>query len=104
MARHTAVAPIDGAMYWQVTGPRFETPAEVRFLAEFADVVGMTVGTECIAMRERGIAYAAVCIVDNLGQRSGRDPLTVEEFEAGKAANHAMLIATLAGVLRELLA
>ena len=100
--RHAPTDPVDGGTYWQVTGPRFETPAEVRFVATFADVVGMTVASECTAMRERNIAYAAVCIVDNLANGLGADNLTVEEFEAGKAANQATLVATLAGVVPEL--
>ena len=103
-ATHAPRPPVDGGVYVQTTGPRFETPAEVRFLASVGDVVGMTVGSECVAMRERGLAYAAVCIVDNLGNGLAPTRLTVEEFEAGKAANQAALLATLPGVLRDLLA
>jgi 5'-methylthioadenosine phosphorylase len=101
---HAPRPPVDGGVYVQTTGPRFETPAEVRFLATLGDVVGMTIGTECVAMGERGIAYAAVCIVDNPGNGLGPARLTVEEFEAGKAANQAALLATLPGVLEDLLA
>jgi 5'-methylthioadenosine phosphorylase len=102
-AAHAPRPPVDGGVYVQTTGPRFETPAEVRFLATLGDVVGMTVGTESVAMRERGIAYAAVCIVDNLGNGLGPARLTFEEFEAGKAANQAALLATLPGALKDLL-
>ena len=35
-------------------------------IAGFADVVGMTVGAECVAANQLGLDYAAVCIVDNL--------------------------------------
>jgi len=101
---HAPSPPIDGGVYAQTTGPRFETPAEVRVLATVGDVVGMTIGTENVAMHERGIAHAAVCIVDNLGNGLGPTRLTFEEFEAGKRANQAMLLATLPGVLRDLLA
>ena len=101
---HAPGAPIDGGVYVQTTGPRFETPAEVRFLATIGDVVGMTVGTENVAMRERDLRHAAVCIVDNLGNGLGAARLTFEEFEAGKRANQAMLLATLQGVLGDLLA
>src|SRR5262245_806728 len=101
---HAPDPPIDGGVYVQTTGPRFETPAEVRFLATLGDVVGMTIGTECVAMRERGIDYAAVCIVDNLGNGLGPARLTFEEFEAGKAANQAALLVTLPGVLKDVLA
>jgi 5'-methylthioadenosine phosphorylase len=103
----TAHAPqplTDGGVYVQTTGPRFETPAEVRFLATVGDVVGMTIGSENVAMHERGLAHAAVCIVDNLGNGLGTARLSYEEFEAGKRANQAMLLATLPGVLRDLLA
>ncbi len=70
-------------------GPRFETPAEVRMIAAHADVVGMTMASECVIAGELGISYAAVCAVDNLANGIGAQPLTVEEFEAGKAANAA---------------
>jgi 5'-methylthioadenosine phosphorylase len=101
---HAPRPPVDGGVYVQTTGPRFETPAEVRFLATLGDVVGMTVGSECVAMTERGLAYAAVCIVDNLGNGLAPARLTVEEFEAGKGANQAALLGTLPSVLKDLLA
>jgi 5'-methylthioadenosine phosphorylase len=77
----------DGGVYWQSNGPRFETPAEVRYLALFADVVGMTVASECVIAKELGLEYAAVCVVDNLANGLGSSLLTPEEFAAGKAAN-----------------
>lgn len=101
-AEHAPSAAVDGGTYVQVSGPRFETPAEVRSLAAFADVVGMTVAAECVAMGERDLAYAAVCIVDNLANGLDERRLTVEEFEAGKAVNRAMLVATLPGVVAAL--
>ena len=92
----------DGGVYWQTTGPRFETAAEVRFIAQFADVVGMTVGSECVVAGELGLAYAAVCIVDNLANGLGERPLTMEEFETGKAANRERLLEVLARIVPEL--
>jgi 5'-methylthioadenosine phosphorylase len=92
----------DGGVYWQTIGPRFETPAEIRLLAAHADVVGMTVASECILAAELGLAYAAVCVVDNLANGIGRRPLTVDEFEAGKAANQGRLLAALGAVLPDL--
>lgn len=81
----------DGGVYWQTNGPRFETPAEVHYIATFADVVGMTVGSECVVANELGLAYAAVCVVDNLANGLGNALLTPAEFAAGKAANAARL-------------
>jgi len=92
----------DGGVYWQTIGPRFETPAEIRLLAAHADVVGMTVASECVLAGELGIAYAAVCMVDNLANGVRATPLTIEEFEAGKAANRERLLTALAAVVPEL--
>ena len=49
----------DGGVYWQVAGPRIETAAEVRLIAQHAHVVGMTVASECIVAGELGLPYAA---------------------------------------------
>jgi len=103
-AAHAPSPPVDGGTYWQTSGPRFETPAEIRLLATFADVVGMTVAGEAVAAGEAGLEYAAVCIVDNFANGIGDAPLTLEEFEAGKQANHTMLVATLTTALAELVA
>jgi 5'-methylthioadenosine phosphorylase len=89
----------DGGVYWQTRGPRFETPAEVRLLAEHADVVGMTVASECITARELGLPYAAICVVDNLANGIGPDPLTVEELEAVRDVNARLLLDALAELL-----
>jgi 5'-methylthioadenosine phosphorylase len=93
----------DGGVYWQSVGPRFETPAEVRFIAHFADVVGMTMASECIVAGELGLAYACICVVDNLANGVGERPLTVAEYEAGKRANQAALVAALDAVVPALL-
>jgi 5'-methylthioadenosine phosphorylase len=99
----TDVAPLtDGGVYWQVFGPRFETPAEIRLMAQHADVVGMTMASECIVAGELGLSYAAICIVDNLANGLGEQQLTWEEFEAGKQANQVTLFAALERVIPEL--
>ena len=92
----------DGGVYWQTFGPRFETPAEIRFIAQFADVVGMTVASECVLAGELGVAYAAVCVVDNLANGLGHHALTLDEFEAGKAANRTAVLASLDALIPEL--
>jgi 5'-methylthioadenosine phosphorylase len=95
---------VDRGVYWQVNGPRFETPAEIRLIGGFADVVGMTVASECVAANQLGVAYAAVCIVDNLAHGVGDTPLTVEEYERGAAANASRLTGALGRVVPELAA
>jgi 5'-methylthioadenosine phosphorylase len=94
--------PVDGGVYWQTNGPRFETPAEVRLIGGVADVVGMTVASECTVANELGLEYAAVCVVDNLGNGLDADLLTPEEFARNKRANQARLLDALERVVPEL--
>jgi 5'-methylthioadenosine phosphorylase len=89
----------DGGVYWQVAGPRLETVAEVRLIAQHADVVGMTVARECIVAGELGLAYAAVCVVDNLANGVAATELTLEEVAAGQQAHRARLQEALAAVI-----
>jgi 5'-methylthioadenosine phosphorylase len=92
----------DHGVYWQAIGPRFETQAEIRLVAGHADVIGMTIASECVLAGELGLAYAAVCVVDNLANGVGDAPLTVDEFRAGAAANRARLVGALDAVLPSL--
>lgn len=81
----------DGGVYWQANGPRFETPAEIRLIAAHADLVGMTLASECVVAGELGLRYAAVCMVDNLANGIGARPLSAEELERDREANAARL-------------
>jgi 5'-methylthioadenosine phosphorylase len=101
-ASAAASTAADGGVYVQTTGPRFETPAEIRFLVGVGDVVGMTVASECIVAAELGLAYAAVCMVDNLANGLGDGDLTVAEFEQGVAANRAAFASDVRAVARVL--
>jgi 5'-methylthioadenosine phosphorylase len=99
----TTTPVVDGGVYVQTTGPRFETPAEIRFFTTVGDLIGMTVASECVLAREHGLAYAAVCVVDNLANGLRPTPLTVAEFEAGVAANRARFVADVTAVVAHLL-
>ena len=101
-SRHDSDAVRDGGVYWQAIGPRFETPAEIRLIAAHADVIGMTVAAECIVARELGLPYAAICVVDNLANGIDEEPLTVEEYEAGRAANRERVRRTLEAIMPSL--
>jgi 5'-methylthioadenosine phosphorylase len=98
-AANTDVRLEDGGVYWQAIGPRFETQAEIRLLASHADLVGMTIASECILAGELRLPYAAVCVVDNLANGLADAPLTMGEFRAGAAINQARLLDALTAVL-----
>jgi len=89
----------DGGVYAQTIGPRFEAPAEVRALAEVADMVGMTIAAETILAGEAALAYAAVCSVDNLANGVSDKALTVEEYRRGRDQTAETLAANLEFVL-----
>ena len=95
----TEVPLPDGGVYWQVIGPRLETAAEIRLFAHHADVVGMTMASECAVAGELGLAYASVCIVDNLANGVAETPLTWEQFEAGRNATQQVLAKVLAALV-----
>jgi 5'-methylthioadenosine phosphorylase len=93
-------APLeDGGVYWESIGPRFETPAEIRLIAQHADVIGMTIASECVIAGELGLPYAAICIVDNLANGVGDRELTVKEFQAGRTRNRDRLGAAVAAIV-----
>ncbi len=95
----TTTPLVAGGVYAQTSGPRFETPAEVRALTTVADLVGMTVASECMLATEVALPYAALAMVDNLANGLGATPLTMEEFERGVAANRARLLRDLDALL-----
>lgn len=92
----------DGGVYWQTSGPRFETPAEIRLLAAHADLVGMTLASECVIAGELGLAYAAVCVVDNLANGVADRPLSPAELERDRERNATRLRDDLTAALPEL--
>jgi purine nucleoside phosphorylase len=96
----SAATPLrDGGVYWESIGPRFETRAEIRLIARHADVIGMTIASECVIAGELGLPYAAICIVDNLANGVGERELTVEEFRAGREQNRTRLTAAVAAIV-----
>ncbi len=74
-------------VYIQTSGPRLETPAEIRHFATLGDVVGMTMASEATLASELGLRYAAVCSVDNYCNGIVERPLTFEEIRATQARN-----------------
>jgi 5'-methylthioadenosine phosphorylase len=65
-----------GGTYVQTRGPRIETIAEVKTLAKFADIVGMTVASEATLACELDMEFAALCTVDNYANGLGTEVLS----------------------------
>lgn len=79
-ARECGINVVDGGVYWQTTGPRLETKAEIAMMSGFADLVGMTMASEAVIAQESGLSYAALCSVDNYGHGLGEKELTIDEI------------------------
>lgn len=73
-------------IYVGLTGPNYETPAEVRMLAAMGGhAVGMSTVMECIAARWAGLEVCGVSLVTNAGAGYSGEPLTHEEVLAAGA-------------------
>jgi purine-nucleoside phosphorylase len=73
-------------VYAGLTGPTYETPAEVRYLKIIGcSAVGMSTVSECIAANHMGLRVAAVSCISNLAAGIAKHKLThTEVTETGK--------------------
>lgn len=86
-ARSAGIALREG-VYCQLTGPSFETPAEIRMLGALgAGAVGMSTAVEAVAARHCGLRVCGLSCVCNKGAGLSPTPLSHEEVqEAGAKA------------------
>ena len=90
-ARLRAAAVAEGVtlaegIYLGLTGPNYETPAEVRMYARLGgQAVGMSTVLECIAARWAGLEVCGVTLVTNAGAGYTGEPLTHAEVLAASA-------------------
>ena len=79
---------LDEGVYCQLTGPSFETPAEIRMLKTIgADMVGMSTAVEANVARHIGMRVAGVSLISNLASGISKFKLSEEDvILAGKEA------------------
>lgn len=84
-ARDNGIELFEG-VYAQLTGPSFESPAEIQLLHKLGvSAVGMSTVVEAIAANHMGMKICGVSCVSNLAAGMNSSPLTHEEVQA--AAN-----------------
>ncbi|MCR5770830.1 MAG: purine-nucleoside phosphorylase [Butyrivibrio sp.] len=69
-------------IYCQLTGPSFESPAEIRMLRTLGvDAVGMSTVVEAIAANHMGMKVCGVSCISNLAAGMSQNPLNHEEVQ-----------------------
>ena len=70
-------------VYAQLTGPSYETPAEVELLRRLgADAVGMSTAVEAVAAKHMGMRICGISCISNLAAGMTKQPLSHEEVQA----------------------
>ena len=71
---------LHSGVYLAVTGPSYETPAEIQAFGRLgADAVGMSTVPETIVARQCGVRVAGISCITNLAAGRGREPLSHKE-------------------------
>ena len=85
-AARKARIPLATGIYLAVSGPSYETPAEIRAFARLgADAVGMSTVPEAIVARQCGLRVTALSCITNLAAGRTRKPLShAEVLEMGQ--------------------
>ncbi len=80
-AARTLGLQVSEGVYVCSEGPHLESPAQIRMMRQFGDVVGMTGYPEVALAKEATLCYASLCIVTNpaCGMTGGK-PLTILEI------------------------
>ncbi len=83
-----AGVPVHDGIYVCTEGPHLESPATIRMLRSFGDVVGMTGYPEVVLARELELCYASICIVTNPAAGMRKEAMSAAEIveEMAKSA------------------
>ncbi len=75
-----AGAEVHQGVYVCTEGPHLESPAQIKMLRRFGDVVGMTGYPEVALARELELCYASICIVTNPAAGMRKDAMAATEI------------------------
>lgn len=101
-AQRLAIPLREGVFCW-MTGPAYETAAEVRMLRQFGgDAVSMSTAPEVIAARQRHLRVLGISLITNPGTGLSQQALTHEEVTATANQAGARLGSLLEAVVADL--
>ncbi len=73
---------IKHGVYIQLTGPNYESPAEIRMCQRIgADAVGMSTAAEAVAANHMGMKVCGISCITNMAAGISKHPLSQEEVE-----------------------
>jgi len=102
-AAAAATIRLEEGVYIAVTGPSYETPAEIRaFRTMGADAVGMSTVPEAIVGRHMGMEVAGISCITNMAAGVLPEPLVHEEVMATATRVRDQFIALLTGLITRL--
>ena len=74
--------PLQEGVYIQLTGPNYESPAEIRMVRTLgADAVGMSTACEAIAANHAGMRVVGISCISNMACGITENPLTHAEVQ-----------------------
>lgn len=80
-AAESAEIELKEGVYYQVTGPAYETPAEIRMMRVMgADAVGMSTAVETIAARHAGLRIAGLSVISDMASGYTAAAITHEDI------------------------
>jgi len=88
---------ITRGVYFQTPGPRLETRAEIDFIRNYADVIGMNMASEATLAKELELRYANISSVDNYAhgiiaaEGEGEEELDYKQIVEAAAKNREKL-------------
>jgi purine-nucleoside phosphorylase len=94
---------VEHGVYMVLTGPSYETPAEIRaFRTLGADAVGMSTVPEAIVARHMGIEVLGISCISNMAAGILPQPITAEEVIETTSRIRDQFIALLEGIIGRL--
>lgn len=102
-ASRASGVPVEHGVYIAVSGPSYETPAEIRaFRTLGADAVGMSTVPEAIVARQMGLEVLGISCISNMAAGMLPQPLTEEEVIETTGRVRGQFSALLGGILERL--
>ena len=95
--------PLKRGVYAQLTGPQFETPAEIKMLSALgADAVGMSTAIETIAAVHCGFKVCGISLIANHACGILDQPLTSEEIGEAADKSSVQFETLIKGIIKEI--